>query len=466
MRRFLTPSGVALLLSWALPASMLADTWCSATDPNAVFCDDFDRYCVNPPPEPQACPSGSSMDGDLFHARWIPTGPCSSAIGLDSLYTASLPWAAKTNTQENSTLGLAKRSFTTSIRAKYGEAYSSVVGTDLNPLVLELVMQASRPRFDNTYLSFGAGFAVAPADYAWSNFCGCSSPDPRYPIICAQDSPPAGCPPESTWPHVPCIAVGFVSHLDSDPCECSGAQHSPINEHLSFYDGFKWYKLRQGLFPNGSGGFFLRAKQNRIRITIKLTTLKVELTTPETGEYSWCELPRDYLGTFSSFMVGYAVPCQLKTGTWECRGDSYDPLCGKGTPGGSVPYYDNIAVHGGIPYADPGACCFPNTSCISGVLGGDCTTMGGTFAGPNTTCDTVACCPPLKPDHDMDADVDVSDFGWFQTCLSSGPYLPPPTLACECAELDGDGDVDVEDLEKFYGCLTAPGVPASGNCLP
>lgn len=457
---------VAVLAAGAIPAHvMAANTWCSTNFPDAVVCDDFDRYCEDPPPPPEACSSESYIDGGLFHATWVPTGPCSSPIGLDSALAISLPWGAKTNTQENSTLAVAKRGFADLVRAKYGQAYSTMAGTDLNPLVLEVAMRANRPRYDNSYLSLGSNFAVAPTDYAYSPFCGCTSPDPRYPVICAQDSPAANCPPSSTWPHVACVAVGFVAYLDSDPCHCSsGGDHSPYNDHLSFYDGHQWYKLRQGLFPTGSGDFQLRTGEHRIRVTIRSTMLKVELTTPNTGEYSWCELPRDYLGTFSSFMAGYAVPCQLKTGNWECRGDPYDPVCGDGAPNGSVPYYDNIALHGGIPYDAPGACCFPDTSCTPNLSSGDCQTLGGQPAGPGTTCATVACCPPLKPDHDLDTDVDIEDFAWFQTCLSSGPFVPPPTLVCECADLDHDSDVDVADFDIFYNCMLGPGTPADPHC--
>ena len=462
MKRLIVASLLAL---GALPIHVLANTWCSTNFPDAVFCDDFDRYCVNPPPAPQECPNGSTQDGDLFFSRYVPTGPCSSAIGLDTAHAVSPPWGARTNTQENSTLGLAKSTFASLVRARYGTQYSAMIGTDLNPLVFELVMQANRPRFDNSYLSLGTGYATAPTDYAWSSFCGCTSPDPRYPVICPQESPTAACPPASTWPHVDCIAVGFVSYLDPDPCHCSSSgDHSPSNDHLSFYDGFKWYRLRQGLFPNGNGDFLLRTHQNKIKITIKSTTFRVELNTPDTGEQSWCEMPREYMGSFSSMMIGYAVPCQLKTGNWECRGDPYDPVCGVGSPGGSVPYYDNMALYGGIPYDLPGACCFPNTSCTSGLNAGDCQFLGGTPSGPGTTCQTVACCPPLKPDHDLDTDVDVEDFGRFQSCLSSASFTPPPTLGCTCADLDLDTDVDANDFELFVDCMAGPAVPANPAC--
>jgi hypothetical protein len=457
---------IAVLCGWACQAAhpVLANTWCSSNFPNAVVCDDFDRYCANPPPEPQECTTG--WDGDSFYSVWKPNGPCSSPLGLDSAFAVSSPWGAKTNTQENSTLGFAIRTFSDSVRRHFGLAYSSVQGTDLNPLVLEFVMngQSGKAKYDNSFLSFGSNYATAPTDWTYSDWCmSCGSPDPRYPIICQQETQLATCPSVAQAAHVPAIAAGFVAYLDTNPCHCSeSGNRSPYNEHLAFFDGHKWYRLRQGLFP-GSGDFIVRSQHNQIRITIRLTTMKVELTTPATGEYSWCEMPRDYPGGFNSFTLGYPVACRVKSGSWECQSDPSDPLCMVGVPGGGVPYYDNIAVYGGIPSEATGACCFPNTSCTQDYPG-DCRTRGGTPAGPETTCPEVPCCPPLPVDHDMDGDVDIEDFGWLQTCLSAGKYVPPPTVPCRCADLDGDTDVDIDDVGRFTGCMLGPGVQADPNC--
>lgn len=61
-------------------------------------------------------------------------------------------------------------------------------------------------------------------------------------------------------------------------------------------------------------------------------------------------------------------------------------------------------------------------------------------------------------DQDHDGDIDQSDFGYFQACLS-GQYIPQNNPACAWAKMDDDSDVDVYDLNLFLALLTGPGVP-------
>lgn len=71
----------------------------------------------------------------------------------------------------------------------------------------------------------------------------------------------------------------------------------------------------------------------------------------------------------------------------------------------------------------------------------------------------------IAPDFDGDGDVDQSDFGRFQACLSGSGFaqLDP---ACAGARLDNDEDVDFDDFGIFQGCFSGPGVRADRNCLP
>jgi hypothetical protein len=66
---------VVLLIEGVIGEQALADTWCSTSFPNAVFCDDFDGY----------------PDGGAFYDEWIKTGPCSSELSPDTDYYSSAP---------------------------------------------------------------------------------------------------------------------------------------------------------------------------------------------------------------------------------------------------------------------------------------------------------------------------------------------------------------------------------------
>jgi hypothetical protein len=72
--------------------------------------------------------------------------------------------------------------------------------------------------------------------------------------------------------------------------------------------------------------------------------------------------------------------------------------------------------------------------------------------------------PPQYPgDFDNDSDVDQSDYGHFQTCLS-GPGVVQPILDCQQADLDDDGDVDINDFGIFQTCMSGANVPADPGC--
>jgi hypothetical protein len=58
-------------------------------------------------------------------------------------------------------------------------------------------------------------------------------------------------------------------------------------------------------------------------------------------------------------------------------------------------------------------------------------------------------------DYDADGDVDQSDFGFLQNCLSNAPAVP----ACDPADLYPDGYVDQTDLLQFMPCIAGPNHP-------
>ena len=72
--------------------------------------------------------------------------------------------------------------------------------------------------------------------------------------------------------------------------------------------------------------------------------------------------------------------------------------------------------------------------------------------------------PVYKGDFDDDGDVDLEDFGHFQSCLS-GLGVAQDDPACQAAEFDGDRDVDLADLRVFIGCLSGANIRPDPQCI-
>jgi hypothetical protein len=70
----------------------------------------------------------------------------------------------------------------------------------------------------------------------------------------------------------------------------------------------------------------------------------------------------------------------------------------------------------------------------------------------------------VRPDFDQDGDVDQSDFGHLQLCLS-GPGVIQPSTHCLDADLDNDDDVDQDDFGLLQDCISGAGRPARADCM-
>ncbi|MEP0841598.1 MAG: cellulase family glycosylhydrolase [Phycisphaerae bacterium] len=69
-----------------------------------------------------------------------------------------------------------------------------------------------------------------------------------------------------------------------------------------------------------------------------------------------------------------------------------------------------------------------------------------------------------RGDLDFDDDVDQSDYGRLQACLSGNGW-PVSAPACHNADMDGDGDVDAGDVTLFRKCQTGANNPDDPDCV-
>jgi len=70
---------------------------------------------------------------------------------------------------------------------------------------------------------------------------------------------------------------------------------------------------------------------------------------------------------------------------------------------------------------------------------------------------------PVPADFDTDGDVDQSDFGHLQACLS-GSGIEQVDPLCADARLDVDADVDQDDITLFQRCMNGADLPPPPTC--
>lgn len=105
----------------------------------------------------------------------------------------------------------------------------------------------------------------------------------------------------------------------------------------------------------------------------------------------------------------------------------------------------------------------PSMTSFTGSSGAPLTLIVKADCNRNGIPDDQESTPSLRFDFDDDCDVDMDDFGRFQSCMTgpaSGFVLP----GCLDADLDGDQDVDQTDFGFFQRCLSGPGVAPDPNC--
>ncbi len=82
---------------------------------------------------------------------------------------------------------------------------------------------------------------------------------------------------------------------------------------------------------------------------------------------------------------------------------------------------------------------------------------------PGATVDANGCPEVIPGDFNRDGDVDADDLDQLEVC-ASGPGMSQTGEACAKAKLDGDEDVDQTDFGLFQRCMSGENVPASPGC--
>lgn len=82
---------------------------------------------------------------------------------------------------------------------------------------------------------------------------------------------------------------------------------------------------------------------------------------------------------------------------------------------------------------------------------------------PGAVVDAEGCPPVIPADLDRDGDVDQTDFGLLQACLT-GPGQIQDDPDCGAAHLDDDDDVDLNDFGIFQACMSGANILADPAC--
>ena len=509
-----------------------------------IFCDDFDRYCTTPPADPNSsCGTDATMNLTGPTGTWRPMsfGNLNQCPGTnihatnDDTRITSNPYGGRYPCQGDSHLGMQEVNLVSLIQTKFGSSYTAVNGGDVsyvwppkdtntagNALNLIFTMNGGNCSsadncnlhfgFDNAYMELGLdNEAGAPTDFvkvgrsqtetcnSCLGYCASlgiqnSGAQVSWPTICQQYNPWTNsphCPPAMSG-YRKAIAVGAVALLDNNPCHCDTPDTQvPENDHLSYYDGWKWRILKSGDGYTTAGDFRLGNKWTEVQVLVKATTVDIRMVShapltgsPGTEEVSTAVgLPRLYTGPFNKLRAGFAHGCELSNSSYGCISNdtcyrTSDFQCnGAGFQDSKASniVFDGVWLRGGYAGTSPttGACCPPNNGTCQDVSSAACTALGGTFGGLGSSCSSTICCNTPWADADGDGDVDQDDFGKFQACYTG--VVPPETgLAgfCACADRGTgstpvrNGMVNSDDLTAFMNCFTGSNVPWTALLTP
>lgn len=70
----------------------------------------------------------------------------------------------------------------------------------------------------------------------------------------------------------------------------------------------------------------------------------------------------------------------------------------------------------------------------------------------------------ITVDFDQDGDVDLTDFGHLQSCLT-GSYITPSDPECADANFAGNSGIDQSEIDRFRQCFSGADILAAPECL-
>ncbi len=106
---------------------------------------------------------------------------------------------------------------------------------------------------------------------------------------------------------------------------------------------------------------------------------------------------------------------------------------------------------------------YPGVSSLAAGIHHAAVTITGNAVNSPQTIQIQLRVQTVRPDFDGDGDVDQTDFGHLQTCLS-GPNVAQMEADCFDTRLDADQDVDSDDLGLLLNCYSGANLTANGAC--
>ncbi|MHC4675121.1 MAG: hypothetical protein ACYTBZ_21765, partial [Planctomycetota bacterium] len=519
MRNIITAMCVLLIL--VCVSEVMAER-CSGISP-VVFCDDFDRYCVDPPANQAEEGDGDLPDPENESAFW---GYWPRSDGVCSFDAPYLLWtkpdvhrdyASVKATQERGTekldpdaLRLARHvhDMTTEIKNNplntdgYGAVNGSgeiLLSTDPNyvdPDTIGTVLKGHtyihNGNFDDGgtlrcgayanftyYTELNLDGDRAPTNFIWRN-CYAETGDhggSPHQLMLATDVNPD---PGTTWHHAS-FAFGLVAHHDIDlnPCNVDAGRR-PTAWRAFVYDGKDWLNLKApdfGLPMPDHADFYPWMEWNLLRFFIGTDYIEVRLYNARAEEmhrsegvcgYQGCNVKRCFGG-----INHWAADCRTEVACPPSQGTCLPGTC---TNLGYCDPEEEVCVGGAFPnkLCTSDADC-PD-ACERGLYDGDecdgdpdCAALGcwggSNHRGACTGDGDCPAAPPTIPQPYFVARVPRAYKGPFNTiALGAGKGVDQTAPLCEQIR-NGGPDVCVGGINNGNACASVADCPPSvGTC--